>query len=135
MQYVYSCTEMVGSITLLIWGSTTLISPLSCLPTCRCSPPSVWRDIRHKIKRLPLWELGSYIHVTNSFFFRLIQAQCGGLRGPIRSLDRFWQHVPLIEQLLSGKSKVLFVHNGPFRKLSRAMLVTSFGGQIMGKKR
>ena len=23
--------------------------------------------------------------------------------------------------------------NGPFRKLSRAMLVTSFGGQIMGK--
>ena len=25
--------------------------------------------------------------------------------------------------------------NGPFRKLSRAMLVTSFGGQIMGGKR
>ena len=24
-------------------------------------------------------------------------------------------------------------YNGPFRKLSRAMLVTSFGGQIMGK--
>ena len=28
--------------------------------------------------------------------------------------------------------EVLF--NDPFRKLSRAMLVTSFGGQIMGKK-
>ena len=32
-------------------------------------------------------------------------------------------------------ARVILMFNGPFQKLSRAMLVTSFGGQIMGGKR